>query len=69
MTIIITAVNMLPMTKRCVELIKKHTPQAYELVIVADECQPDMLAWLKTLEAKVITNPKRVGIPVDTRVT
>lgn len=62
-SIVITCVDMLEVTRKCVELIKKHTPQAYELVIVADECQPEMLAWLKTLEAKVITNPKRVDIP------
>jgi len=62
-SIVITCVDMLEVTRECVELIKKHTPPTYELIIVADECQPDMLAWLKALEAKVITNPKRVGIP------
>ena len=62
-SIVITCVDMLELTRGCVELIEEHTPQAYDLIIVADECQEEMLDWLKTLEAKVITNTKRVGSP------
>jgi len=60
-SIVIPCVDMLELTRGCVELIEKHTPPVYELIIVADECQAEMLDWLETLEAKVITNPKRVG--------
>lgn len=60
--IVIIAVDMLNLTRRCVELIEKHTALGYELIIVAQECSQEMLDWLKTLEAKVITTPKRVGV-------
>ena len=60
-SIVIPCVDMLELTRSCVELVEKHTPPVYELIIIADECQKEMLDWLETLEAKVITNPKRVG--------
>lgn len=60
-SIVITCVDMLEMTRRCVDFMKKNTPPIYELIIVADECSNEMLTWLGNLEAKVITNPKRVG--------
>lgn len=65
-SIVITCVDMLEMTRGCVELMAQNTPPGYELVMVADECSEEMLGWLSQLEkagAKVITNPKRVGSP------
>jgi len=61
LSILIPAVDMYEMTRRCVETVAENTPPGYELIIVADECNEEMLAWLKGLDAKVITNTRRVG--------
>ncbi len=62
-SLIVLCVGMLDMTKRCVELIKQHTPPVYDLVIVADACDEEMLKWLHTLDVIVIANSQPVGTP------
>jgi len=65
-SLIIICVDMLEMTKRCVELIEKHTPPVYELIIVCDRPSDHMKKWLAEMEkggAKVVTNTEPVGTP------
>ena len=65
-SIIITAVDMMRMTKECIGLVLKHTPPIFELILVIDKPNQEMKKWLSQLEkdkVKVITNPNLVGAP------
>jgi GT2 family glycosyltransferase len=65
-SLILLCVDMPEMTRRCVELIRTHTPAVYQLTIVCDKPSEEMKGWLEKMEkdgAKVITNPEPVGTP------
>lgn len=64
--LIVLCVDMLDMTKRCVELIKMYTPPIYELIIVCDKPSDKMKRWLTKMRragVKVKTNREYVGVP------
>ena len=65
-SLIVTCVDMLELTKKCVELIKQHTPPVYELIIVCDRPSKEMTEWLVKDEEilKFHENPDPVGTPV-----
>jgi GT2 family glycosyltransferase len=65
-SLITICVDMPEMTRKCFELIKKHTPEVYETIIVCDRPSREMDEWLSAIAkdgAKVITNPEPVGVP------
>ena len=35
------------MGRNCINLIEKHTPPIYKLLVIADACSDEMLAWLR----------------------
>lgn len=47
-------------TRNCINLIEKHTPPIYKLLVIADACSDEMLAWLRK-KARVIANTTPVG--------
>lgn len=63
-SIIVPCVDMFGMTKKCIELIEKYTPPIYELIIVCDQPETEMVKWLKALENKgrtrVTINPNLI---------
>lgn len=67
-SIIVPCVDMLGMTKGCIDCIEKYTPPIYEIIIIADRCSEEMISWLKKLEkgrrARPIINPTLVGSTV-----
>ncbi len=67
-SIIVPCAGMLQMTKGCIDLIEKYTPPLYELIIVCDQPEAEMVEWLKALEkegrARVIINPRLVSAPI-----
>lgn len=64
-SIITTCVDMLELTKRCVELIKQHTPTTYEQILVCDKPGEEMMEWLSRVNNNIIfaTNPQPIGAP------
>jgi GT2 family glycosyltransferase len=59
--IVIVVHNALPFVRRCIESIKKHTDYPFNLVIIDNCSNYETKIYLKTLNAKVITNLKNYG--------
>lgn len=65
-SLIVICVDMLEMTRKCAELIRKYTPPVYEFIVVCDRPSEEMKEWLRKMKKdgmKVITNPEPVGTP------
>lgn len=63
-SLIVTCVDMLELTKKCVELIKQNTPPIYELIIICDRPSKGMTEWLvSNKEISFHVNPEPVGAP------
>lgn len=65
-SVIIICVDMLEMTRKCIDLIKRYTPPIYELIIVCDQPSSEMVNWLAEVEragVKVIINENPIGTP------
>jgi len=66
-SLITLCVDMPEVTKKCLELVKRYTPDVYEQIIVCDRPSTEMADWLNEIAhrdgVKVITNPTPVGVP------
>lgn len=60
--IIIVTYNALPIVKRCIASVKKHTKFPYRLIIVDNHSSHNMADYLSTVKnAKIILNKKNYG--------
>jgi GT2 family glycosyltransferase/tetratricopeptide (TPR) repeat protein len=63
-SIIILTRNELPFTRLCVESIRRHTEEPYELIFVDNGSTDGTLDYLKDqAEATLLANPTNVGFP------
>jgi GT2 family glycosyltransferase/glycosyltransferase involved in cell wall biosynthesis len=67
-SIIILTLNELEYTKRCIESIRKHTPETHEIIFVDNGSTDGTMNWLQNLvqehnHYKLIENPNNLGFP------
>ncbi|MBP8638421.1 MAG: glycosyltransferase [Dictyoglomi bacterium] len=68
-SIIILTLNNLEYTKRCVESIKKYTPEPYELIVVDNGSTDGTVEYLENLsDIKLVKNPTNVGFAMGNNV-
>jgi len=61
-SIIILTRNNLDYTKKCIESIKKYTPEPYELIVVDNGSTDGTIEYLESLpDVKLIKNPTNLG--------
>ncbi len=66
-SIIILTFNQLPYTIQCVESIRRHTPERYELIFVDNGSTDETVSWLRALAdqdssaCKIIENGRNIG--------
>jgi glycosyltransferase involved in cell wall biosynthesis len=65
-SIVILTFNELEYTKKCVESIRKHTPEQYEIIFVDNGSKDGTVKWLKKLiqknqTFKLVENKKNLG--------
>ncbi|HET9961231.1 MAG TPA: glycosyltransferase family 2 protein [Nitrospiraceae bacterium] len=60
-SLVIALYNQLEFTRQCLASIKAHTPDSVELILVDNGSVDGTADYLKTVEAKVILNPRNLG--------
>ncbi|HQR43258.1 MAG TPA: glycosyltransferase, partial [Gemmatales bacterium] len=56
--------GQLPHTQRCLESLRQHTPQPFELILIDNASPDETAAWLKQqADVTVISNPTNRGFP------
>ncbi len=62
-SIVILGFNQVEYTKKCIESIRKHTRQKYELILVDNGSKDGTEAFFRSIPgAKVIRNPENLGV-------
>ncbi|MBQ7499219.1 MAG: glycosyltransferase family 2 protein [Selenomonas sp.] len=63
-SIIILSYNTLEMTRMCLESIRAHTPEAYELIVVDNASEDGSLEYLREqADVRLIENQENMGFP------
>ncbi|MEO6096371.1 MAG: glycosyltransferase [Fibrobacteria bacterium] len=62
-SIVILGFNQVEYTKKCIESIRKHTRQKYELILIDNGSKDGTEAFFRSIAgAKVIRNPENLGV-------
>ena len=61
-SIIILTLDQLPVTQHCLESIRKHTKEPYELIVVDNGSRDETVEYLKSqADVKTVLNPSNLG--------